>query len=885
MTNNTYKAFALATLAILVLSCNKNSTSWFNRNYQNTIARYNVYYNGTEKLKEGVQTLALNHKDDYDKVLDVFPYGDEQQAKAQQGAMDEIIKKGSKIIIDRPVSKWVDDAYLLVGKAYFFKADYFAAIETFQYINSRYKNTEIAQEATIWILKSYMMLKRYDDAEALVGLLKDETNFPPHLNSLLAATAAQVYIKQGKYEPALKNIRSTLAKTRKRDARARYNFITAQLFERLGQPDSAKFYLEKVLKLNPPYDLAFNAKISLARNYDPNDNGQVRTARRYLRSMLRDDKNISYYDQIYYQLGKIEQHQNNRNNAIEYYLLSLQTAQNNQNQKAVTYLALADLYFEIPDYTLAQQYYDSTVRVIQPEFSEYKTIVKKQSVLSELIKYKVIVAREDSLQKLALLSPSELERKVDRWIKEEENRKKRAEQEKENEQNQPPAEGGGFPGLGTPGNPNLGQQTAGTGSNWYFYSQQQMGIGYSDFQRNWGNRKLTDDWRWSGKEKTQNNIADPNNTNDPEENENDSAQAQTTADPELEKRLSDIPEAKRKYYRDIPFAEEDKIRSNNKIAGALYNIGLIYFEKLSDMPEAIAAFESLLTRFAGSEYEPRAYYYLYKIYKTSQPEKSDTYKELLISKYPDTDYARLVNDQSITKKTNDGIEQRKLDYYNSTFDLYKNNKFKDVKSRKPVADTMFAGTSLLPKYLLIYAVSVGKTDSIGAYKRSLEYILEQYPATDISQRAQELLDATARLEKKDTTNSSGGGRDVREDEYKFTPDDLHFVIMVFPKEKGDVNSIRVKLSDYNQSSFPNQTFEVIPSVINNTQQLIIIRNFEGKDKANDYKKQLESFHALLMGNLQRNEVYYSLLTPSNYATLLKQQDIEPYKSFYNRYYR
>ncbi len=882
LTNNTYKAFAFATLAMLVLSCNKNSTSWFNRNYQNTVARYNIYYNGTEKLKEGVQTLALNHKDDYNKVLDVFPYGDEQQAKAQQAAMDEIIKKGSKIIINRPISKWVDDAYLLVGKAYFFKADYFAAIETFQYINSRYKNTEIAQEATIWILKSYMMLKRYDDAEALVGLLKDET-FPPHLNNLFAATAAQVYIKQGKYAPALKNIRVTLAKTRKRDARARYNFITAQLFERLGQPDSAKFYLEKVLKLNPPYDMAFNAKISLARNYDPKDNGQVRTARRYLRSMLRDDKNISYYDQIYYQLGKIEEHQNNRNNAIEYYVLSLKHTQNNQNQKAVTYLALADLYFEIPDYTLSQQYYDSTVRVIQPEFSEYKSIVKKQAVLSELIKYKVIVAREDSLQKLAMLSPSELEKKVDRWIKEEETRKKRAEEEKENQKNQP-AGGGGFPGLGTPGNPNLGQQqqSGGSGSNWYFYSQQQMGIGYSDFQRKWGNRKLTDDWRWSGKEKILNYSADPNNTNDPKENKNEDPQAQTP-NPELDERLSNIPEAKRKYYRDIPFAEEDKNRSNDKIAGALYNIGLIYFEKLGDIPEAIAAFESLLQRFSGSQYEPRSYYYLYKIYKTSQPEKSEKYKALLISKYPDTDYARLVNDQSITKKTNDGIAQRKLDFYNSTFGLYQNNKFKEVKSRKPVADTMFVGTSLLPKYLLLYAISVGKTDSIGEYKRSLEYILEQYPATDISQRAQELLDAAARLDKKDTTKSSG--RDLREDEYKYAPDELHFVIMVFPKDKGDVNSIKVKLSDYNQSSFPNQTFEIIPSVINNTQQLIIIRNFEGKDKANDYKKQLESFHALLMGSLQREEVYYSLLTPSNYATLLKQQDIAPYKSFYNRYYR
>lgn len=881
--NKIYTAFAFATVIVVAWGCNKNSTSWFNRNYQNMVSRYNVYYNGNEKLKEAVQTLALNHTDQYDKVLDVFPYGDEQQAKAQEAAMDEIIKKGSKIIIDRPVSKWVDDAYLLVGKAYFFKGDYYTAIETFQYINSRYKNTEIAQEATVWILKSYLMLKRYDDAEALVGLLKNEKNFPVRLKSLFAATSAQVYIKQGKYQPALENMRVALTKKYNRTTRARYNYITAQLFERTGKPDSAKFYLEKVLKLNPPYEMAFNAKISLARNYDPKDKGQVRTARRYLRSMLRDDKNISYYDQIYYQLGEIERQEGNRTAAIENYTLSLQNSQNNQNQKAITYLSLADLYFEVPNYTLAQQYYDSTVRVIQPDFPDYKNIVKKQSVLSELIKYKVIVAREDSLQQLALLSPAELDKKVERWIKEEEIRKKqREEEEKQGEQNQA---GGGFPGgFGIPGNPsNPGQpQTGGTGSNWYFYSQQQISIGYNDFIRKWGNRKLTDDWRYGAKEKNQLLSETPNNTDPDKQAQGEEQDPAKQA--EIDQRLSSIPEAKRKYYRDIPFSDEDKKLSNNRIASALYSIGIIYYEKLNDVPEALAAFNRLLSQFAGSEYEPRTYYYLHKIYKTDQPAKAAEYKKLLIDKYPDTDYARLVNDQAIAKQTNDGIEQRKLDFYSTTFDLYKRGRYADVKSRKHVADTMFVGTSLMPKYLLLYAVSVGKTDSIGAYKESLQLILDQYPATDISQRAKELLDATANLEKNDSTKN-GSARDIREDEYKYSPQDMHFVVMLYPKDKGDANSIRIKISDFNQSSFPNQPLEVIPSIVGSTQQLLIIRNFEGKDKALDYKKQLESFHALLMGSLKREDVYYSLITPSNYATLLKQQDIEPYKSFYNRYYR
>lgn len=867
---------------VIAGACNKNSTSWANRSYQNMIARYNVYYNGTEKLKEVKATLALNHEDNYDQVLDVFPYGDEQQAKAQEGAMDEVIKKGSKIIINRPVSKWVDDGYLLVGKGYFFKADYYAAIETFQYINTRYKETEIAQEATIWILKSYLMLERYDDAEALVALLKNQKQFPPRLVGLYSAAAAQVYIKQKKYPPALDYIRVALNETKKRyrTQRARYRYITAQLFEKTGRPDSAKYYLEKVIKLNPPYDMAFNAKISLARNYNPEDPGQVRRARRYLRGMLRDDKNISYYDQIYYQLGVIEKRTGNSDKAIENFRLSLKNSQNNQNQKAVTFLALADLYFNVPEYTLAQQYYDSTVQVIQPEFEDYENIVKKQSVLSELIKYKVIVEREDSLQRLAKLNPNELSKRVDKWIEQEAENKRLAEEAKENQQNNGGFGTGGFPG--SPGAPGIGQPQAGAGgSNWYFYNPQQVSIGYSEFTTKWGRRKLTDDWRWSEKEKNPTNNQ-PNNPNAKEDPKEDDGGKTTKADPELEKRLANIPKEKRRYYRDIPFSDDDRLRSDDKIASGLYNIGVIYYEKLGDIPEAVKAFDELLKRFPNSEFEARTYFYLYKIYDGEEKSaEASKYKQLLIDKYPDTDYARLVNDNPILRQGTVAIEPRKKDFYNTTLDLFRRGKYVEVKSRKTVADTMFAGISLFPKYMLLYAMSVGKTDSVSEYKKELQNIITQYPATDISKRAKDLLDAAIRIEE----GNKPKVRDTREDAFKFEPTALHFAVVVYPKDKGDANSIRIKISDFNQSSFPNVQLQIVPSVLNDKEQMIIIRSFEGKDKAQDYKKQLESFHGLLMGSLDRKDVYYGLISPKNYAELIKIKDIEPYKSFYNRYYR
>lgn len=886
------KALGLAALLIITVSCNKNSTSWANRKYQNMVSRYNIYYNGTEKLKEVQFNLALNHKDNYTEVLDVFPYGDEQQAKAQEATLDEVIKKGSKIILNRPVSKWVDDAYLLVAKAYFFKADYYAAIETFQYINTRYKNTPIAQEATVWILKSYIMLKRYNDAEALAGLIRNgSTPLPPALVGMFAAATAEVYNKQRKYEPALDEMRTALSKTKKRSVRARYTYITAQLHERLGRSDSAKYYLEKVLKLNPTYDMAFNAKISLARNYDPKDNGQVRSARRYLRSMLRDDKNISYFDQIYYQLAMIDKSEGNTDRAIDNFTLSLQNSQSNKNQQALSYLAMADIYFNKPDYTLSQLYYDSTVRVIEPGFYDYKNIIKKQSVLSELIKYKVIVAREDSLQKLAALSPSDLDKKVDRWIKEEEQKRKKSEEQKEKDKQNANLGGGGLPGF--PGQPGLGgqqPQSQGSGSDWYFYSQQQLSIGYTDFIRKWGNRKMTDDWRYSQKEKEMfTTVPGDPAKKDPEGNNTDNPNEQgntTEKDTELDKRLANIPEAKRRFYKDIPFTDDEKTRSNAKIADALYNIGIIYLEKLADIPEAISAFETLISRFAGSEYEPRAYYYLHKIYKNDNPAKAAEYKSLLITKYPDTDYALLVNDGAITNKSTAGVDWRKTDFYNTTYGLFTGGRYAEVKSRRSVADTMLAGTSMMPKFELLYAMSVAKTESRENYRKELEKIIEQYPATEIGQRAKDLLEAITKQAAKDSssTKSTEPVRDTREDLFKYEQDGQHYTIVVLPGAKADMNSIRIKVANYNESTYPGKEFEVVAGLLNANYRILLIRTFESRDKAKDYAKDLEKFHAMFLGTIDKKETEYLTITPNNYAELLKMKELGPYLSFYKRYY-
>ena len=127
----------------------------------------------------------------------------------------------------------------------------------------------------------------------------------------------------------------------------------------------------------------------------------------YLLEMLKDDKNIEYQDQIYYALGELEMKDNKVSQAIEYYLLSAETSVSNTNQKALTFLALANIYFDKTEYIEAQAYFDSAVVSLDHDFPGYRELATKNQYLSKLVTNLNIVSHQDSLQMVANMSEPE----------------------------------------------------------------------------------------------------------------------------------------------------------------------------------------------------------------------------------------------------------------------------------------------------------------------------------------------------------------------------------------------------------------------------------------------------------------------------------------------
>ena len=185
---------------------------------------------------------------------------DQASLKGNASKMDEVIKKCSHIIEKHGKGKWVDDAYLLMGDAQLFKGDFYAALEVYEYVAGSFKSSVPAAQAEINLVTTYILMGKYDDAEALYTKLLAKKDFPMELKTQLDIAGAAVNIKQKKYPNAIKLLEAAIPKVKQKLQKVRCNFVLAQLYALNKNNIQASVRYKKVIKLNPPYQFAFNAK-------------------------------------------------------------------------------------------------------------------------------------------------------------------------------------------------------------------------------------------------------------------------------------------------------------------------------------------------------------------------------------------------------------------------------------------------------------------------------------------------------------------------------------------------------------------------------------------------------------------------------------------------
>jgi tetratricopeptide (TPR) repeat protein len=869
-------------LIVFLPGCSTQKNTPVTRFYHNVTSRYNIYFNGSESYNKGIRKMEETFQDDYSEILPVFLYGDPDVAKTISSDMDRAIKKCSKLISlhsitvkpkvkstkslspkereffnKKEFNEYVDDAYLLMGKAYVHKHDYSLATQTFQLLLNDFKNEPVVHEAQLWLARTYNETGQYKDSEEILNLLLHKEDFPKKLLPALYATYADLNLKQYNYQRASEYLEKCLDLNLRKNNKIRYTFILAQLYEKTGNLKKATDYYGRVIRMNPPYTMAFNAHINRALTYQEGF-GSAGEIEQELLKMLKDDKNLDYRDQIFYALGDLATKEGNREKAIGQYKKSVQYSTKNPDQKARSYLTLADLYYYIPDYVNAQVYYDSAVTMLDPSFKNYDIISAKSSNLTRLVKEWKTFVLEDSVQRLAKLSEPELLDFIDKIIQ---NVRKEEELKKQQEQERLLNEQYGRESLDL----NYLSQSQSTGGKWYFYNDASKNMGYKEFRLKWGNRKLEDHWQRQNKSMAVFSTA----TEGSEEEVGEAAP---------EKELSN--KSREYYLRNVPRNDSMLQASHKRTENALYNMGLIYKNDLKDNSKAKESFNELLKRYPSSEFRLPVYYNLYTLAREEGDQATmNLNKNRIVSEFPESTYAKILTNPDYLKEI-EAEEKKVAKSYEECYDLFTLGKYPEVIARTSLALKENPVNPLVPQFDYLRALSVGKTADTKTFRDTLNRIIASYPGTDVYDAAMNII---TYMNKEHPELLEQEEKVKAEKLYQYNEDTEHMVALIVNK-KSNNNQLTFNILNFNLDNFDAQNLKIETVDITPQQSMLLIKSFPNRTEAEQYVTRIKADEKVFR-DYDNPALEIVTISSENLKILREDKIPERYLQFYMEHYK
>ena len=873
------KLFAILCIGLLTAAltgCSTSKNTFPNRAYHNVTCRYNVYWNGNQAMKDAEKELAKLSKDNYTATLPVYNYPDKSDLGPCLSHLDRTIEKASKaihkhsmMIKGKEYVKTIDDAYFLMAKSYFYKQDYVQAQRVLNYIVHTYPKSNILNEAEVLLARTQMRQGYYASADELLETIRymnDKKN-NKKFAVLFNAAKAEYHLTapDGDVQEAIDYLGNAIANKPKREFRTRLQLILGELYEQLGQQAEAQKNFKTVINKSNNYEMTFCAQMHLAANYDGTESNRNAITKQ-LNKMLEDKKNEDYRDQIYYAFSEIARIDEDDALRMDYLAKSVSASTENHYQKTYSSITLADLYFEDNEYREAQHYYDTAMMSIPKNYPNYEEIQKKTNVLKDLVDKLEEIDLQDSLLRIASLPESQRNAWVRKMIADyTEAERKAAEEEAERM----------LAMQNAASYTNINNQSNSNGK-WYFYNQSLVTAGQQDFYRRFGNRKLEDNWFISNK--TQISFDDMALMNDPSL-ANDTVDYDEDGNP-IPKRETD-PKKEAYYLQDLPLTQGAKDTANAIIAKDLYETGFMYQDLLNDTKRACASFESLLQRYPKSEYALPSIFMLYTLYKKTNDPKAETYKNILLTQYAETDYAKLIQDPQYYNKLAE--REKTLErQYEQVYEDFTQKRWRNVVSAADAAIPNCPDETLLPQYAYLRAVAAGQIYNDDTLIVGMTNIVKNYAQQPVAELARYFLAnySPAQINKalgieQDTVQQAKLQESILADNspkasvFTFNPGEQHYIILLVKTAELPLQTIKQSVNTFNNTNFSLKKLTISSFFIDNTRQMITISKFENSSEAMDY--------------------YYIFLKDSTFQSSIESGTIEPYAmsstnytTFYNK---
>lgn len=899
-------------------STQKNTAS--SRWWHSFNARYNTYYNGTLAYIDGSLEKENGNKDNFTELIPLYTVSNKNSRDLGKANFETAITKCEKAIQQHSIKKrpvwdknrrktakdieWLNrreynpflwKAWMLMGRSQFYKGDFEGAASTFSYMSRLYATQPaIYGKARAWLAKCYIEDGwTYDAEDVIRNIQRDSIHW--RAQKEWDYTYADYYIHTGEFVKAIPYLQKVIAHEMRRKQKAREWYLMGQLQAAVGNKELAYKAFKHVIHLNPPYELAFNARIAMS---EVMAKGNPRQSLAKLRRMAISDKNKEYLDQVYYAMGNIHLAQKDTLKAITAYEKGNAKATRNGIEKGVLLLHLGDLYWNTESYSNAKRCYGEAIGLLDKDRKDYQQLSNRSKVLDELVPYTDAIHLQDSLQTLAQMGEAERNVAIDKVIvalkkKEKEQRAQEAEAlSKIQDAGTMQTSSSLTPSSSKTNSKTNNANNSSDNSLWYFYNPIAVSQGKAQFQRLWGKRENIDNWQRINK-----TVVASESSETPEENLQ-AAPSQPEVTSTSKKTSIAIakesdPHQREYYLSQIPLTAEQKEASDKLLEDGLLHAGIIFKDQLGNLRLSEKYLRRLVDNYPNSEHLDDAYYHLYLLYaRQSQQDAAKNYLAKLKQDYPDSQWSILLSDPYYKENTLLGVHIEDS-LYTATYEAFKKGEYEEVLGNAQISATRFAMGANRDKFLFIGALSHLYQGNTQACIADMKTILEKYPNSRISEMAGMIVNGinqgrtvyTNKFDLEDvwTRRSTILNEDNPTQEKVFSDDRMaDYVFMyVYAPDSINENQLLFEVAKYNFTTY-------------------LVRNFDIKIEKQDglHRMVITGFHhyheAWQYAHAIQQETAIRKLTPKARAIIISEANLpllgtslsyQDYDNFYNKHYQ
>lgn len=913
--------FVFLTTALILTGCSTQKNTAQSRWWHAFNAKYNTYYNGTLAYIDGSLEKETGNKDNYTEQIPLYTVSNKNSREIGKANFDRAIEKCEKAIHQHSIKRrpeWTKNrrktakdiewlsrreynpflwkAWMLMGRSQFYQGDFESAAATFSYMSRLYATQPaIYGKARAWLAKCYIEQNwNYDAEDVIRNILRDSIHW--RAQKEWDYTFADYYIHTGNAEQAIPYLRKVISHEMRRKQKAREWYLMGQLQASIGNKKEAYKAFRHVIRQNPPYELAFNARIAMTEVMAKDNAGKMISR---LKRMAASDNNKEYQDQIYYAIGNIHLSRKDTLQAITAYEKGNQKSTRNGIEKGVLLLHLGDLYWTKEKFSDARRCYGEAIGLLDKDRKDYQQLAKRSKVLDELVPYTDAVQLQDSLQQLARMSEKERNAAIDRVIdalkkKEKEERNRKAEEEAESTLRQDGgnlANNNNFASSNSPQKNNENSANTPANGQWYFYSPLTVSQGKAQFQKLWGKRDNVDNWQRINKTV----VANAAGAEEITDEQRDSL-AQAAEQEELLKQTSDSavndPHRREYYLAQIPFTPEQLAESNKLLEDGLYHAGVIFKDKLDNLPLSRKSLLRLVNNHPDYAHLDDAYYHLYLLYsRERKPEMAQTYLQKLKAEYPESQWTTLLSDPYYAENAKRGV-QIEDSLYTLTYQAFRDGEYEKVERNAQISRNRFPDGANRDKFLFIGGLSKLNDGDIKSCLADLKEVVSKYPDSRLSEMAGMIIngvDAGRRLyggkfdlndvwtrrsielNDRDSTRQKG-----------YSPErNASFVfLLAYDLDKTNENQLLFEMAKYNFTSYMARYFDINIEDLEGLHRMQI-SGFNSYDEARQYANAVYQQPAIkrLLGNVRA----YVISEP-NLKLQGTSHTYEEYEKFYSKHF-